>query len=170
MKKILKLCFTICALSSLKAQTPPMGDSTFYYNSAGQKEWFYYQRDVCFIRMSGGAAYTGGSQSNMITAVKHLTDYPDSLNQIEFDTSATNFQINAEALYLSGYPGFEYGFLAVTRDKYDCAAHKKWYMPSDRIIVIFKNSNLSATDLAGFMTRNELTLVKAPDSNLPNAP
>jgi hypothetical protein len=169
MKKILKLVFLLYAFSNIKAQTPPMGDSTFYYNSAGQKEWFYYQRDVCFVRLTGGAAYTGGSQSGMITGVEYLVDDPDSLNLIEFDTSATNFQLNAEALYLSGYSGFEYGFLAVTRDKYDCRTHNKWYRPSDRIIVIFRDANITAADLTAFMTRNELTLVKAPDPSLPSA-
>lgn len=87
MKKLIGTLFVVVLFNNLNAQTPPNGDSTFYYNSAGQKEWFYYQRDVCFAHFTGGAAYTGGSQSGMITGVEHLTMFPDSMNLIEFDTS-----------------------------------------------------------------------------------
>ncbi|MCU0360020.1 MAG: S8 family peptidase [Bacteroidia bacterium] len=169
MKTTLKILLTLYAFSNLKAQTPPMSDSTFYYNSAGGKEWYYYQRDVGFARFTSGAQYTGGSQSNMITSTEWLTGLRDSLNQINFDTSATNFQINAENLYLSGYPGFEYGYLAITRDKYDCGTHNKWYMPSNRLVVIFQDAAITIAGATAWGVANNLTLVQSPDlSNLPS--
>lgn len=83
---------------------------------------------------------------------------------------ATDFQINAEALYLSGYPGFQYGYLAVTRDKYDSRNRNKWFMPTDRIVVIFKDKTISSSDLSAFIARNELKLAHAPDPSLPSGP
>src|ERR1044072_266667 len=112
MKKVLNLLLIVCVISNLNAQTPPMGDSTFYYQPDGTKAWYYYQRDVAVFRYNGGVAYTA-TLPPLVTSIKWDDTDPHGYNIITWDSAAPNALIDIQNAYIAGDPLFEYGFIPV---------------------------------------------------------
>lgn len=174
MKKILNFVFLLFTISNINAQLPPFppsipnADSTSYYMPDGTKNWFHYQKDVAVFRYAGGAQFTDTLPA-FVTSITWDPLDPYGYNIITFDTAAPGAQCAAYWYYIHGYPGFEYGFIPTTKNRYADASENKWYMGNDKLLITFKHpETMSPTDLAAFMSRNLLTLYSQPDPGLPH--
>lgn len=169
MKQKLILVLMLTAFIKANAQLPfGASDSTYFILPDGTHDKYYYQRDVAVFRLAGGAQYTG-TLPPFVTAITWLQNDWHGYNLITFDTSATGAQCQAYSYYLAGYPGFEYGFVPVTRNKIAKAYENRWKMLSDLIVVKFRDHVIDNAALSGFIARNNLDLYHRPDSTLPDS-
>lgn len=143
-------------------------DSVFYYNESGQQEWWYIQKDVYAFRTINGLPYTGTDANMSVVDQKyHEPNTPRKLNIMEFKPTSTDPQKVTEKNKVRIKPTFECEFPVITKEKTLDKSFNKWKTVDDYILIVFRDSYISSSDVSQFAIRNDLILVHQPSNALP---
>ncbi|MEN9303863.1 MAG: hypothetical protein RL264_2292 [Bacteroidota bacterium] len=166
MKKLILSFTTYLCIGSFSAQV----DSVFYYNPDGTKNWWYIQNDVQCIRCLNGLEYTAAPVNSAVINSRDYEIDNNNLNLQKFNAGTTIAERNAEKTYARQHPTFEYESLVLTKDKFSVNdfTKKRFVKTNDEILVIFKNPNISISQVNQFTTDYNLILAHKPSSSLPS--
>lgn len=150
----------------LRAQTMS-DDSVYIYNSEGQKEWHYLQKDVYCFRLSNEEKFTETYDRNLIDTIVYWEGVTSKFNEIHFNNTASLSQKESYILELKQRSNFEIGAFALTKTPQLSYYDSKYYPTDDRILITFKNKRIENATILKFAEKHQLELIYAPPTSLP---
>lgn len=144
-------------------------DSVYYYRENGDKEWWYIQKDVFSFRLQNGLEYSNSeTDMSVVDSTYQRKNSTRKMNLLEFRPNTNENQREIEKGRPRNQPNFECEFLVLTKDKLAPKSDNKWKTSDDIILVLFKNAGISNSEVAQFMSRNDLVPYHTPSNNLPS--
>lgn len=166
MKKLLTILVCIVSLSNF-AQL----DSVYYYNPDGTRNWWYVQQDVFTFGCTSDAQFNGTCSPTIVNQMEYKDKQSRKINYAGFTSGSTPIQRNTEKANIWSSGQVEYSSLVVTKDPTtvnDRTAGEA-IETNDLILVNFKPTNVSPSDLNAFISRHSLKTYWTPPSTLPTA-
>lgn len=142
-------------------------DSVYIYNSEGQKEWHYLQKDVYCFRLSNEEKFTETYDRNLIDTIVYWEGVTSKFNEIHFNNTASLSQKESYILELKHRSNFEIGAFALTKTPQLSYYDSKYYPTDDRILITFKNKRIENATILKFAEKHQLELIYAPPTSLP---
>lgn len=164
-KHILAFVFVLsCGL--LPAQSLPQMDR-HWFNSDGSVAQLYQQKDVYVFRtqQNGGVA----QPQDPAYGIQSVEQDPDmeGLIVVRFHAFASDSMRLRSMNYFRSLPNYECEYDVLTADTTQPQSAEQWFVADQRLYVIFNDPNISQADLADFMNKWDLVLLKTPDPALP---
>ncbi len=163
-----KFTFLITAMIAVCGAYGQLGlDSTFIYDEAGIKHWYYIQKDVYCFKIDGSAEYTG-SVNPCVDVLDYWNTAPSQFNEICFNPGSSAFQRASQVMTLQSMSDYEISSYALTKNATADYTAQEYYRTDDQILVTFNDPLIDASVVNAFATTYSLSLVHQPSASLSN--
>lgn len=137
-----------------------------WYNDDTPSQWFQ-QEDVFSFTTISETQFTGSVNMAVVDSLV-FRETPDHLNVVYFNenSSITNRQL--VVVQISEHPEFRAAVAVVTTDSTAGYSQGLWNLTDDQVLIVFRNGNVSSSQLLQFLDDYFLELRHAPGSGLPS--
>ena len=163
MKRYLVLLSFIAFLGLVYGQTT----ETFWYNSQGDREIAFFQKDVIAFRLAGNDTFVNSYSPSIVRKAYTRTTSSDHLSIIEFTATAPDSAMENIRYEIHQLPNFECEYDVVSTATSQPNQTAFWTPVDDLILVTFRDPYFSTSNILQFANRHDLLLTYSPPAGLP---